>query len=76
MPLIQMMKRTTAKEVVGQLKTWFSTIGVARFVRANNGPFFTSKEFGKLYKDFCIKLNLTARTIPRAPARLKGAWAW
>ena len=66
MPLIQKMKRTTAKEVVGQLKTWFATFGVARFFKADNGPPFTSKDFSYFCKDFCIKVNLTAPYHPQS----------
>ena len=44
LPMIQKMRKTTAQEVIMQLKNWFSTFKVARLIRANNGPPLGSKE--------------------------------
>ena len=58
--MFQKMRTTTVKEVIFQLKNWFSTFGVARLIRADNGPPFSSVAFKKFCDDFCIGLNLTA----------------
>ena len=46
--------------MVQQLKRWFATFGVVRFLRCDHGSPFSSKAFNDFCDDFCIDLHLCA----------------
>ena len=60
------MKRTTSGDLIAQLKIWFSTFGVATFVRADNGPPFGSVKVKRFCEEYSIVLNLTALYHPHS----------
>ena len=60
LPMYKKMKRTTAADIIEQLKRWFVTFGVIRFLRSDHGPPFSSKAFKDFCNDFCIELHLCA----------------
>ena len=72
LPMFQKMRTTTVKEVIFQLKNWFSTFGVARLIRADRGPPFGSAELKRFCDNYCIWLNLSAPTTQRAWERQRG----
>ena len=45
LPMYKKMKRTTAADIIEQLKRWFAMYGVALLIRADNGPLFSSANF-------------------------------
>ena len=67
MPLFERMGISTDNErTVKQLKRWFATFGVARSVRCDNGPPFSSKAFEEFCKEYGIQLNLTSPYNPES----------
>ena len=66
LPMFQKMKRMTAEEVTAQLKNWFFTFGVARLIRADNDPPFSSGEFKAFWDKATVKTEMEGTSFEEA----------
>ncbi|XP_065320533.1 uncharacterized protein LOC135928107 [Gordionus sp. m RMFG-2023] len=61
---VDLMRNTSAKEMITRLKKWFATFGVPKSIVTDNGPQFISIEF----KRFCEENNIChIRSTPYHP---------
>ena len=66
LPMFKKMHRTDAEYMIRQMKSWFSLFRVARMVRSNNGPTFSSKAFKNFCDEYGIELHLCLPINPNS----------
>ena len=73
LPVFKKMSSMDLGYMIRQLKSWFSLFGVARIVRSDKGPPFSSRAFKFFYDEYRSILHLCAPYNPDSLGAAEGS---